>query len=99
MTSMTTRTYNAIYMDGEEVMYVQFQNCEEYDAWHQCIDALKVEASRIIAAYPDPDEILVAGAAAIRNLILHVDAMVEARMPVIPSVLRARNNFADLIRE
>eukprot|EP00978_Attheya_sp_CCMP212_P008628 scaffold20265_cov41-Attheya_sp.AAC.1 len=81
-------------------MYVQFENRVDYDIWHQCIVTLKEEASRIITADPDREDILVAGAEAICNWIAHVlDVMVEACAPVIPSVLKTRNNFDQLIRD
>lgn len=96
---MTTRTFNGIYLDGDKVMDVMFEDEEEYDSWYKCTNALKEEASRIIAAHPDPEDLSSAGAEAIRNWILHVNTMLEARIPVIPSVLKVRNDWTQLIRE
>eukprot|EP00978_Attheya_sp_CCMP212_P023344 scaffold71387_cov58-Attheya_sp.AAC.3 len=96
MTSMT-RTYNALYLDGNKVMYLQFKNSEEHDDWHACTLAMKEEASRIVAAHPDPDDLSVAGIEAISNWLHHVAGMIEARLPLVPSIKKTNASWCKII--
>ena len=82
--------YNVIHLDGKEQMLLQFENGEGYLRWQRLIGAIKQEAARIIAAYPDTDDMSIEGVDTIRCWLRSVDAMVEAHTPVPPSIMRAR---------
>jgi hypothetical protein len=61
--------------------------------------AIKLEAARIVEDNPNPEDLSVANVPAIRIWLMHVDAMMEAGMSVLPSILTARNSFAQAIGE
>jgi hypothetical protein len=80
-------------------MYLQFKNSEAHADWHACTVAMKEEASRIVAAHPDSDDLSVAGVEAIRNWLHHVAAMVEARLPLVPSIKKTNASWGKIISE
>eukprot|EP00978_Attheya_sp_CCMP212_P006986 scaffold16320_cov47-Attheya_sp.AAC.1 len=90
-------TYTAMYIDGEQTMVIKFGDQASYLRWEGTIREIKTEAARIITECPDSDNLTTANVQAIRIWIKHVDAMVEAGRPVVPSILSARNNFVRVI--
>ena len=91
-------TYKGIYLDGAEPMFLQFEDSVGFQLWEQSMTAIKQEAARIIAFNPEAENLTIEEVYAIRNWIRCVDELVEARTPVLPSILRARISFAEAIR-
>ena len=80
-------------------MMVEFDDSSGFHNWQQSMEAIKQEASRIVAANEDTENIRMEDVHAVRNWIRRVDEMVEARTPVLPSILRERNTFAEAIKD
>eukprot|EP00978_Attheya_sp_CCMP212_P037641 scaffold179330_cov33-Attheya_sp.AAC.2 len=90
-------TYPVVYIDGDHTMFLQFEDSEWFHAWEECMDAIKAEAARIVASIHDVHNLSVSNVAAIRIWIQTVDAVVEVGQDVLPSILSARNSFAQTI--
>ncbi len=61
--------------------------------------AIKQEAARIVEDNPNPKNLSVANVSAIRIWLRHVDAVVVAGTPVLPSILTTRNEFDQAISD
>eukprot|EP00978_Attheya_sp_CCMP212_P049279 scaffold642300_cov59-Attheya_sp.AAC.1 len=96
---METTVYTTgLYIDGDKTLVIKFADQPDFLRQGKVImDEIKEECSRIIAECPDPNNLTANNVQAIRVWLDHVDAMVEVRRPVIPSVLSARNNFVEAI--
>ena len=92
-------TYNVVYMDGDRTIRLSFIDQRAFLRWEECMAAIKLEAARIVEDNPNPEDLSVANVPAIRIWLMHVDAMREAGMSVLPSILTARNSFAQAICE
>eukprot|EP00978_Attheya_sp_CCMP212_P019909 scaffold56522_cov59-Attheya_sp.AAC.7 len=92
-------TYNVVYMDGDHTITLSFIDQRAYLRWNACMAAIKQKAACIVEDNSNPEDLLVANVPAIRIWITHVDAMMEAGMSVLPSILIARNLFAQAIGE
>lgn len=92
-------TYKTLYIDGEETMMLEFESIASYNRWAQTMSAIKQEADNIIAANPDKNNLSIADVKAIRNWLKQVDALVEARTPVSPSILKATISFREAISD
>jgi hypothetical protein len=90
-------TYNVLYMDGVQAISFHFLDQRAFLLWNECMAAIKQEAARIIEGTPKPEDLSVANVAAIRIWLSHVDGVVGAGTPVLPSILRTRNAFDQVI--
>jgi hypothetical protein len=86
-------TYKGIYVDGDNTVAIQFIDQEAFLKWEVNNHEIKVEATRIISECPDTKFLTAAHVEAIRTWLQHVNAMVEAGTPVLPSILSAANDF------
>jgi hypothetical protein len=84
-------------MDGEDTIGLQFEDIAGLRRWENSMTAIKQEAARIVDAAPDPAKLSVTDIAAISKWVNGVTAMVEAGTPVLPSILKARIDFAECI--
>ena len=90
-------TYKGLYIDGEETMILYFEDMVQFQVWEQSMTVVKQEASRMVAAAPDATNLSVNDVASIRKWLDGVSEMVEASTPMLPSILKARVNFAETI--
>jgi hypothetical protein len=91
-------TYTAFCMDGEETMVLHFEDRPKFDKWAKSMTMVKEQAARIIAVAPDPKNLCLLDREDIRNWLHHVNFMVNAGTPMLPSILKARINFAETIK-
>jgi hypothetical protein len=94
-------TYKVVWCDGaENIGFLEFEDRSGYLIYEQSMRLIKDEAARIVAAANDDvDNLREEDVNAMRNWIRRVDEMVEVRTPVLPSVLRVRNEFAEAIND
>jgi hypothetical protein len=92
-------TFNALYIDGEKVLRVEFDDSTGYHMWQQSMTAIKEEAARINDTIGDPANLSIAEVAAIRNWLTFVDAMVDAGTTIVPSIRCARTSWAEAISD
>eukprot|EP00978_Attheya_sp_CCMP212_P016214 scaffold42271_cov33-Attheya_sp.AAC.5 len=59
-------TYPVVYIDGDQTMFLQFEDSEWFHMWEECMNTIKAEAARIIASIHDADNLSVPNVAAIR---------------------------------
>jgi hypothetical protein len=91
-------TFKGIYIDGDQEIILEFEDSSGFQIWQQSMTAIKQEAAIIVAANEDAESLRMEDVNALRNWIRRVDEMVEARTPVLPSILTARNEFAEAIK-
>ena len=92
-------TFKGLYLDGEEEIILEFEDSSGFRIWQQSMGSIKQEAARIVAANEDGGNLTTEDVHAVRNWIRRVDEMVEAPQPVLPSIMRARNTFAEAIKD
>eukprot|EP00978_Attheya_sp_CCMP212_P011421 scaffold28196_cov55-Attheya_sp.AAC.2 len=92
-------TYMVVYMDGDQTMALRFTDEAGFLRWEAINHEIKDEASRIIAECPCPEHLTPVNVQAIRIWLQHIDAMVEAGTPVLPSILSAMDNFVRVIAD
>jgi hypothetical protein len=92
-------TFKGVCLDGNEKVVVEFEDSRGFQIWQQSMTSIKQEAARIVAANDDAENLREEDVKAVRNWMRRVDEMVEARTPVLPSVLRAINTFAEAIKD
>ena len=92
-------TYKGVCIDGDNEVVVEFEDVRRFHIWQQSMAALKQEATCIVAANDDFENLTMENIQAVRNWIRRVDEMVEAGTSVLPSILRARNTFAEDIKD
>jgi hypothetical protein len=90
-------TYPVVYIDGDQTMFLQFEDREWFLMWDECMNAIKAEAARIIASIHEAENLSAPIVAAIRIWIQTVDAVVEVGQEVLSSILTTRNSFAEAI--
>jgi hypothetical protein len=90
-------TYKGLYIDGEETMVLTFEDMVKFQVWERSMTVVKQEASRMVAAAPDATKLSANDVATIRKWLDGVSEMVEAGTPMLPSILKARVNFAETI--
>eukprot|EP00978_Attheya_sp_CCMP212_P023007 scaffold69613_cov58-Attheya_sp.AAC.2 len=92
-------TYMAVCIDGNKTMTVTFGDQDEFLRWRAIIDEIKDAAAGIIAKCPDPEYQTETNVHAMHSWLTHVDAMMEAGTPVLPSILSARDDFMEVIAD
>jgi hypothetical protein len=92
-------TFKGLCIDGDESMIVEFEDNTGFQIWQQSMRAIKQEAARIVAASQYPENLTMDDVQAVQHWIMRVDEMVQTRKPVLPSILRARNAFAEAIED
>ena len=80
-------------------MVVEFEYSSGFQIWQQWMMVFKQEAALVVAANGDAGNPRMEDVNSVRNWIRRVDELVEVRTPVLPSVLRARNTFAEAIED
>jgi hypothetical protein len=92
-------TFKGVCKDGDDELVVEFEDRNKFLIWQQSMTAIKEEAGRIVAENENAENLTKEDVNAVRNWIRRVTEMVEANTPVLPSVLRAKDTFAEAINE
>jgi hypothetical protein len=92
-------TYTALYLDGKEPMVLHFEDQAEFKRWANHMTMVKEQAARITAVTPDWEDLDLSDHGAISQWLDSVDDMVRMGTPMLPSILKARKNFAEMIKD
>jgi hypothetical protein len=92
--------FKGVCLDGYEQMAVEFEDKSSFVDWQLSMMAIKAEAHCIVLACDHRQaNLTMEDVRAIRNWIRRVNEMVQASTPVLPTILTARDTFADTIED